>query len=63
MLLQLGAPVNKSDHTQTTPLHYAAYHGANDCVELLLAHEANPNFVDDAGNAALHEASRSGKVC
>ncbi|XP_053691391.1 uncharacterized protein LOC128739915 [Sabethes cyaneus] len=46
-LLQLNIfPIDVGDIDQTTALQSAAMHGRLECVELLLANGADPNFID-----------------
>ena len=45
-----------------TPLHYACYHGAIDCVDLLLDLQADINAVDKNGKTPLIYAVNSGDI-
>ena len=45
-----------------TPLHYACYHGAINCVELLLDLQANINALDKDGKSVLTYAVNSGNI-
>jgi ankyrin repeat protein len=44
---------NRTDHTQTTPLHYAALFGSSQAVQLLLAAGADPNVTNLQGVTPL----------
>ena len=44
------------------PLHAAAYAGHVDCVQLLLAHDASVDAVDQSGRTALMMAAERGAV-
>jgi len=52
--------VSTRDSTGRTPLHFAAYEGHEDVVELLLAHGADVNAKADNGETPLHFAARKG---
>ncbi|MBS2037783.1 tetratricopeptide repeat protein [bacterium] len=43
-----------------SPVHYAAYHGKQDCLEQLLARGADPTRLDAVGRSALHWAADRG---
>lgn len=45
-----------------TPLHAAAFAGHIDCVQLLLAHNASVDDVDQSGHSALIMAAEKGRV-
>lgn len=45
-----------------TPLHAAAFAGHVDCVQLLLAHDAPVDAVDQSGLSALMMAAERGRV-
>lgn len=45
-----------------TPLHAAAFAGHVDCVQLLLAHNASVDDVDQSGSSALIMAAEKGRV-
>ncbi len=55
LLVRHGADVNARNKANATPLHVgaAAYRGAFDVIDLLIAQGADPNAVDDKGNTAL----------
>lgn len=57
MLIGRGAQVNTAEGV-TSALHRATLLGRADEIELLLAHGANLEAVDEQGNTALHLASR-----
>jgi ankyrin repeat protein len=47
LLISWGNSVNQTEPIRNaTPLHWAAYHGHEDCVVCLLQHGANPNVQD-----------------
>lgn len=45
-----------------TPLHAAAFAGHIECVQLLLAHDATVEDVDQSGRSALLLAAERGRV-
>ncbi|KAH0538500.1 hypothetical protein FGG08_004887 [Glutinoglossum americanum] len=45
-----------------TALMLAAQSGSSTCITTLLAHDADPDLADDAGNTALHYASAHGAL-
>lgn len=45
-----------------TPLHAAAFAGNVDCVQLLLAHDAPVDAVDQSGLSALMMAAERGRI-
>lgn len=53
-LLQRGANPNAHSHELERALSRAANHGLIEHIELLLAHGAEPQFLDDDGNTLLH---------
>ncbi|RUS30227.1 ankyrin repeat-containing domain protein [Jimgerdemannia flammicorona] len=55
-LIEKGVPINHTDITKWTPLHYNAYYMAFPAqgFELLLAHGADVNAISDVGETALH---------
>lgn len=55
-LIATGACVDGKENK--IPLHIAACEGNKEAVEMLLAHGANPNLVDENGCTALHNAAR-----
>lgn len=57
MLLEAGAqPIYTCYEAGETPLMIAVYNGRYDCVETLLANQADPNVRDQKGNTALRFA-------
>ena len=46
LLFDAGADLNLPNVLMSTPLHFAAYHGSADVVQLLLDHGANPLAYD-----------------
>lgn len=59
-LLQAGVDADTKAGMDRTMLYYAADHGNLEMVELLLAHKANPNHLDEEGFGALHQAIAGG---
>ena len=58
--LQLGEPVDTRDSTGCTPLHYAVNAEEPAILQLLLAHQADPNKRNNSGWSALDFAAASG---
>lgn len=56
-LAKPGADPNKRDKNSMTPLHYAAWQGSIDCVQLLLEHKADINKADAEGMLPIHFAA------
>lgn len=54
LLLDSGADVNQPMTSGHTPLHVACEKHKPEFVEWLLAHNANPNALDQQGNSPLH---------
>jgi ankyrin repeat protein len=52
--------INEKDFVGSTPLHYAAYIGAESCITLLLAYLDDVNMQDNLGFTPLHLAVISG---
>lgn len=48
---------NAKDSTGRTPLHWAAFYGQSNAVQLLLAEKADVNALDEGGFTALHWAA------
>jgi ankyrin repeat protein len=62
-LISIGATIDSQDKRQLTPLHNAAYHGADDIVRILLDAGADPFMkANYPGTTALHWACKSGHV-
>ena len=50
--------VDKTNNHGKTPLHIMAAHRCSfDCLQILIAHGANPNTQDEDGNTSLHIAA------
>jgi hypothetical protein len=61
--LQEGADVNQqAKEVSSTALHYAAFNGYTDIVELLLQHDAEVNIQNKNGNTPLHLAALSNSI-
>lgn len=58
-LLKHEADPNAQDDNGNTPLHYAAHNGDIECVELLLAHNANPHITNRYKKNALCDINAS----
>ena len=54
--------IDLSNQFDITPLHYACYHGAINCVELLLDLKADINAIDKEGKSVLIYAVNSGDI-
>ena len=54
--------VNSVAHDGTTPLHFMAYLGDTNAIQLLLLNGANIDATDNQGNTALQEAIISGQM-
>ncbi|KAJ8674914.1 hypothetical protein QAD02_010700 [Eretmocerus hayati] len=59
-MIDAGTAVDKSDSQGRTSLHYAAYHGKTDVVQILLKAGASPDTVDAEGATILHHACLRG---
>ncbi|MCP4725472.1 MAG: hypothetical protein GY863_10570 [bacterium] len=53
--------VKANDESGNTPLHYAAYSGKNDIIELLIANNAELNIRNHGGSAPIHLAVMTGR--
>lgn len=63
LLLKLGANTEVFDpNSNATPLHWAAYEGYTDIIELLLSYGASTNSKEMVGQEPLHWAARKGKL-
>lgn len=51
--------VNALDHNKQSPLCYAVGNNHIQCVQLLLLHGADPNFIQNWGNTAMHICATS----
>jgi ankyrin repeat protein len=58
-LLENGANVNESDNDGSTPLMFAAQHGYNDIVRLLLEKGADPARTGSHGLSAIGFAQQN----
>lgn len=56
VLIDHGANINCIDSDGASPLHLAAYVGAQKCVELLIKSNAKIDLEDDDGSTPLHNA-------
>ncbi|ELU16928.1 hypothetical protein CAPTEDRAFT_26081, partial [Capitella teleta] len=54
MFIEKGADVNAENNERITPLMIASIWGLSGTANVLLSHQADPNAVDDKGNAPLH---------
>ncbi|CAG0895051.1 unnamed protein product [Cyprideis torosa] len=54
LLLEYKAKVDQRSLDKRTPLFQAIFNGAHSVVEVLLAHEADPNIIDSLGRSSLH---------
>ena len=52
--------MNIADDRGRTPISYAAYHGYDDCVALLVAYDADINIADKVGNTPMKLALKNG---
>ncbi|XP_065224861.1 uncharacterized protein LOC135848789 [Planococcus citri] len=60
--IKLGAFINaKNAYTETTPLHYAAWKGCVQVIDILLENKANPNLVCSKKYTPLHYAAKFSK--
>jgi len=58
-LFRYPLDVNVKNTAGFTALYYAIKKNDNSCMETLLEHGADPNFVDEDGNTLLHIAAQS----
>jgi ankyrin repeat protein len=56
LLILKGAQIDIYDHSRRTPLHWAAFHGRDTIVELLLRHHASTTARDEHGRPPLLSA-------
>ncbi len=61
-LIRKGADVNAKDEQQLPPLHYAAYRGRSNTLQILLDHGAEVNTSNGIGYTPLMVASREGRT-
>jgi tetratricopeptide (TPR) repeat protein len=61
LLAEPGQDVNATNRDGQTPLHYAAWEGHVDCLQLLLDADADVNATNSSGQAPLHLAAWYGK--
>nr|XP_042907959.1 uncharacterized protein LOC107440000 [Parasteatoda tepidariorum] len=61
-LIDKGACINAKDSGNATLLHYAAWKGLVDIIQILLQNKANPNIVGKNNSTPLHYASKSGNI-
>jgi ankyrin repeat protein len=59
-LVKAGADVNIADNRGRTPINYAAVHGYDDCVALLVAYDVDINIADKDGNTPMKLALENG---
>lgn len=59
-LLSQGTSANDTDVNGYSPLHYAAFAGSSEMVDMLLSYGANPNITDTRGLTPLSYASIRG---
>lgn len=60
--LKNGADVNYKGGMDRCMLYYAAYHGNEDMVDLLLSYKPDINVLDEEGMGPLHEAIAKGHL-
>lgn len=53
---------NARDHTERTPLHWAAAIGSAALVQLLIKHGADDSLLDQNGATALHYAAQHARL-
>eukprot|EP01125_Pyxidicula_operculata_P018121 TRINITY_DN6415_c0_g1_i3.p1 TRINITY_DN6415_c0_g1~~TRINITY_DN6415_c0_g1_i3.p1 ORF type:complete len:1033 (+),score=182.02 TRINITY_DN6415_c0_g1_i3:1-3099(+) len=63
LVLSLNACVNVSDHFGRYPLHYAAFDGLTEQLQILLDHNAYPAVADMDGYLPIHKAIWRGHHC
>ncbi len=61
--IDCGYGINMRDNQRQTPLHYAARHGDESVVTLLLAHGANALAMSDHGDASQVQTPPRSEVC
>ena len=60
LLLEKGASVTAVNKEEETPLHIAVVFSSPESVDLLLAHDADPNATDSSSRTSLHAAALLG---
>lgn len=61
-LLSHGAPINATDHTGQTALHWGVVRGSLPVIETLLRHNADHEIRDNRGYTVAHVAAQYGQT-